>query len=216
MEIKTNDLVKAKIIELWNEFKGKYYCKLRPLAPKAQLKKNSLLFIGLNPSIRKKDEAQISDYDGEIDNIIYELPDKYYSRIDEISQKSGFGKNWTHFDMLFLRGSQDYVKKVSRDIKNDGNVFIWKQLQISKILLENLEPELIIISNRFAGELTGKNKFEKNGKIYGEWLNLNLENKGKFYLYNKIPIIFSKQPNRFFKNSEKEELINLIKEAKQL
>lgn len=218
MVIKTNELINSKIIDLWNEFKeneNKNFCENRPLAPQEILKKNSLLFIGLNPSIRKKHEAEIPKYDGEIDNIKYKLPDKYYSKIDEISQKSGFGNNWTHFDLLFYRGSQKDVEKISKNLNCKGNLFIWKQLQISKILLDNIEPKLIVIVNSLAREFTGKNRKEENGKIYGEWLNLKLDEKQDYYLYKGIPVIFSKQPNRFFKNSEKENLINLIKKLKK-
>lgn len=63
-------------------------------------------------------------------------------------------------------------------------------------------------------EFTGKNKIEKNGEVFGEWMNCQFEQDGKNYTLNGIPVVFSKQPNRFFSNSEMEKLINEIVEIK--
>ncbi len=221
MEINTNELVQNEILQLWNEFKEYDFCKLRPLAPPTTIKKSALLFVGLNPSIRKSDEAGISEYDGQLDNIVYDkVNDKYYSKFDKITKNTGFEENWTHFDMLFYRESQDEVrklisKKFNDEFSNKGNEFIFRQLLISKKLLEQSEPKMIVFANRLAGEFTGINRDVKDGKVFGEWLNLNFEEKEDHYLLNGVPVIFSKQPNRYFTNEELEELRMHIANLKQ-
>jgi hypothetical protein len=214
MEIITNELIDKGIVELWNEFKDKEFCKYNPLAPK-KIKKKSLLFIGLNPSIRKNDTP--INFNNCLENYYYPpRTDRYWSKFYKIAENCGFQDNWAHFDLLFLRGDQKFVEKTIKNKENKGEIFIWKQLQFSKKLLEQSEPKFIVISNKLATELTGKNRIEKNGQILGEWMNLRFEKQNNHFLLNGIPVIFSKQPNQFFKNTEMDELINQIIELKKL
>lgn len=211
-DMDTNKLIEKEIVELWTKYSDKEFCKYNPLAPE-KIRRGGLLFIGLNPSIRK--DAEPVEFNKKLEN--YGFPpktDKYFGKFWEIAEKTGFIDNWSHFDLLFLRGDQKFVEKTLKDIDNQGHVFIWEQLQISKKLLENVDPELIVISNKLAVEFTGKNKIEKNGEVFGEWMNCQFEQDGKNYTLNGIPVVFSKQPNRFFSNSEMEKLINEIVEIK--
>jgi len=214
MEIITNELIEKGIVELWNEFKDNEFCKYNPLAPE-KIKKNSLLFIGLNPSIRK--DANLLSFNGKLENYGYPpRTDRYWSKFYKIAENCGFQDSWAHFDLLFFRGDQKFVKKTIKNKENKGEIFIWKQLQFSKKLLEQSEPKFIVISNKLATELTGKNRMEKNGQIFGEWMNLKFEKQNNHFILNGKPVIFSKQPNQFFKNTEMDELINQTIELKKL
>ncbi len=49
----TSEQIADEIIKIWDFYSDKYFCEVAPLIPKF-IKKESILFIGLNPSIRKK------------------------------------------------------------------------------------------------------------------------------------------------------------------
>jgi len=209
----TSEQIGDEIIKIWNFYSDKYFCEISPLIPKF-IKKKSILFIGLNPSIRKNDKPEkynkkLYTYDVRAEK------DVYFGRFWNFAEKANFKNKWTHFDLLFLRSDQKYVEKLIKDKKECGDVFIRKQLQLSKKLLELSKPKMIIISNKLAGKLTGKDKFEKKGKIYDEWMNLKFEKFDDHYLLNEIPVIFSRQPNHFFSKKEMNELIEKIIKIKK-
>lgn len=138
-DMDTNKLIEKEIVELWTKYSDKEFCKYNPLAPE-KIRRGGLLFIGLNPSIRK--DAEPVEFNKKLEN--YGFPpktDKYFGKFWKIAEKTGFIDNWSHFDLLFLRGDQKFVEKTLKDIDNQGYVFIWEQLQISKKLLENVDPE---------------------------------------------------------------------------
>jgi len=214
MELTTNELIEKEIVELWTEYNTNEFCKYNPLAPE-KIKKSSLLFLGLNPSIRK--DAELVNFNNKLEN--YGFPpktDNYFGKFWKIAERTGFVDNWSHFDLLYFRGDQKFVEKVMKDTTNKGDIFIWEQLQISKKILEKVEPKLIVISNKLAVEFTGKNKFEKDGKIYGEWMNYEFKQKDNHFTLNGIPVIFSKQPNQFFSNAEMDKLVSDICELKTI
>ena len=214
MELITKKLIERQVLELWTEFKDNDFCKYNPLVPE-KVKKGGLLFVGLNPSIRKK--AILINFNNTLEN--YGFPpstDPYFGKFWKIAEQTGFCDAWSHFDLLYFRSNQKYVQKVMKDKVNKGDVFIWKQLQMSKILLEKADAKLIVIANKLAVEFTGKNKIEKKGNTYGEWMNFTFEQKDHHFLLNGIPVIFSKQPNRFFSTTDMDKLIEEIRELKEI
>lgn len=59
---------------------------------------------------------------------------------------------WSHFDLLFLRETnQNNIKQMHNDIL--GREFLNEQLKISKKVIENSQPKIIVISNAFARDL---------------------------------------------------------------
>lgn len=206
-----NLLIGNEILELWDNYKDIYFCKDCPVVPE-NVQDLELLFIGLNPSVRKND-PHLCNYETDRHLVTYGVlnaDDNYFSKFIKIAERTGFADNWAHFDLLFVKGNQKFVSSVIKDKSNNGDSFIWHQLQLSKKILEKLNPKIIVISNVLAADLTGKNRIEKNGKIYGEWMNLKFENLSDNITWNGIPVIFSKQPNRFFKNIELDELVSQI------
>lgn len=212
--INTINSIGKEIIEIWNEYKERKFCEYNPILP-ATIKTNGLLFVGLNPSIRKN--CSPNEYDGNLDS--YGFPpatDGYFGKFWRIAERTGFNENWSHFDLLFFRGFQTYVKEVMKDKITNGDIFIAKQLELSRKLLEQSQPQLIVICNKLAVEFTGKNRKVIKGITYGEWLDLKPEIINNHHTIKGIPIIFSKQPNRFFSNIEMEELITQIIDLKKI
>ena len=135
-------------------------------ASQDEIEERSLLFIGINPSISNENE-----WDKFYNNTQKrtEKTHKYFNRFFEISKEVGL--RWSHIDLLFLRCTdQKEVAKICRKYEN-GTQFIWEQLMISKQIIEQAKPKIIVINNSFARRLLGKEK--ENGQQ--EWLGFDFK-----------------------------------------
>ncbi|PKP21633.1 MAG: hypothetical protein CVU05_06315 [Bacteroidetes bacterium HGW-Bacteroidetes-21] len=210
--INISESFSTDIINVWNKYKDIYFAKNSPLTPISVVSKD-LLFIGLNPSIRKNINIEEIKYKGVMDTYkVSHCNDKYFGKFYTISEGVGKTNNWTHFDLLFYRGSQAEVINVIKDDENNGCSFIYEQLMISKKILEGLNPKIIVICNKLAAELTGYNKTkDKNGNEIRKWMDLPFEIGETSQTLNGIPVIIAKQINRFYKDAELQRLIETIK-----
>ncbi len=127
---------------------------------------SSLLFIGINPSFQTKATPNELDY--------YCLkPDgndykRYFGKFEQLAHSANLPLG--HMDMLYFRETKqnniDEIMSVSF-----GREFIVKQLEISKNILENVKPKIIVVCNTKARQLLGKDK--NNGSNL--WLNYDFE-----------------------------------------
>ena len=163
---------KERILKIWEEIpdnliNGFEYRKF-PIAPK-YAKKNSLLFIGINPSFRNgaeilETEKPIGFY--EFNTSIENKDIPYFEKFKDIA--SYCKTDWTHLDLFFIRESK---QKLIDNLTFDNIPFLSKQLDISFEIIENAQPKLIVVSNALASEFFGKIKkrhyaFDKIWKGY--------------------------------------------------
>lgn len=157
--------IEERLDQIWGKYKnvnielherGFAYC-IDPI------KDNSVLFIGLNPSFNKGAENGNLKYSNTNASILH----SYFKKIDSIGIK-----NIAHHDLLYFRETN--AKKIGDILKTEiGVSFIWEQLQLSKKIIEEAKPQIIIVANTTARLFFGKNKnTEKN---INKWLDYDFE-----------------------------------------
>jgi hypothetical protein len=151
---------KNEIDELWrfNDFQSVPFIE-RGYAVQNEIIKHSLLFVGINPSFSGKLEHKSHFYNNEQNGKIY----SYFKKFQDISNKLNIP--WSHIDLLYLRetNQKSIVDIFSTEI---GKIFIYKQLEISKKIIEKVQPRVIIVSNSFARHLLNIDfRFEFDDKI---------------------------------------------------
>jgi hypothetical protein len=130
----------------------------------AEIIENSLLFMGINPSYAAKNSNSTHF------NCFYTHQQSgeehvYYNKFAKISSRVNLP--WSHLDMLFYQETaQNSFYEIEKS--NGGKTFIAKQLAITKQILENAKPKLIVVSNALARKLFTENLnivFEFDDKI---------------------------------------------------
>jgi len=173
--VETISCVNQKIVELW----GKWEKKLRnidehlpvPFLYSGKLRRNALLFVGLNPSflpdlynpiwghIEPKTFAGWSNCI-EIDKVQQAIERenvkrrkyrRYFGVFQDISKK--VGAVWEHIDLFFYRKlKQDDFKR--QIYENDSlTEFVLCQLRLSKELIHELQPRIIVVANKLASDI---------------------------------------------------------------
>jgi hypothetical protein len=189
------DSVNQKIIKLWKDH------RLHNRAPLLypELKKDSLLFVGLNPSFSEqglkrmlKEELGFSVISENLDSFfdfenfddskieIFQQINKiskekyaYFKKFREISSKTHL--DWEHIDLFYVRETNQ--KAIEREINSS---FYQNQINITLELIEFLNPKMIVIENAFAS------------KILKEKLNLTWNDKiGTYSSQKKVPVFLS-------------------------
>ena len=127
------------------------------------IEKKTVLFIGLNPSFNKNAKKEISLYSNK--NSVKLHP--YFKKIASLELE-----NSAHLDLLYFRETK--AKKIHELLKTElGIHFIWEQLQLTKGIIEELKPNILVVANTTARLFLGKEKNEiKNEKI---WLNYDFK-----------------------------------------
>lgn len=189
MDIK--EKIEKEINNLWKEFSEFDFTNLPPLAPKEIFCTNSILFIGINPSISdeeinrlKRDNVTNCEFYPNHKN--NPKIHKYYKKFIDISEKTNL--DWEHIDLLYIRETQQ--KKINKMLKTkEGIDFIYKQLLITNKILqfvfENEKPKMIVVNNSLSRVFLGKDR--------SDWLNFDLDfdNKIGTSVYKNIPFFFT-------------------------
>lgn len=140
------------------------------------LKNIDILFIGINPSYSKGSISETLFYNkSTVETKSYFKP--FNSIIKELEENKNFSKKvtWSHLDMLVFRETQQsYIDNELLKTEN-GVDFIYKQLMVSKKILEYLNPKIIVVSNTSARGFLGRDKFIKDKKEYGFWMNFDFD-----------------------------------------
>lgn len=175
---------KDRVLDIWERYKdievltekGREYRK-SPLLPKT-VKKNAILFIGINPAFSERRKDEIKNLSIEFYPIISdELKDiAYFDKFKKISKYCN-NAEWTHMDLFFLRETnQEVIDKLSYT-----NVdFLQAQLGITFEIINTITPKIIVVSNSFASEFFGKRKQKKHSKLDKIWMGYNLDFKKDF------------------------------------
>lgn len=195
--------IRSELEKIWANKEGTEY----PYLFNENIESKDLLFIGLNPSYNEQ-HGNTNSYrlkpngnDG-----------SYFRKIETIADLCEM--TWNHIDLLYIRETNQ--KKVM-DLcynKEKGTDFIYKQLLLSKKIIELFSPKIIVVCNSFAATLLGKNK-EGNKDV---WLgyDFNFDDNWGTHKLNNTPIFFTSMLSgqRALDNGSKERLIWHIKRVK--
>jgi hypothetical protein len=149
--------------------------------------------VGLNPSFdENKPEIESNFYPLKQKDNEYQ---KFFRKFEQISEETRL--NWSHLDMLAMRETDQ--KKVGSLLTNEtGKQFIKEQIEVSKEILEQCKPKVIVVANTLARQFLGKTYDEKQdanvlslwykfkfNEIIGTDLIINSEN------LKNVPVFFT-------------------------
>lgn len=140
---------KSKIESIFNDEKYQSVPFIeRGYAVQRDIPFGSILFIGINPSYsEKKTKVQESFF---YSNHQQEEVHQYFKKFQDIAEKTEV--EWSHLDLLYIRQTdQKIVKSIFSD--SIGHEFLNKQLAISKFIIEQSKPKVIVVSNAYARDL---------------------------------------------------------------
>ena len=103
-----------------------------------------VLFIGLNPSFREKQakkEEYYKSFDATNNN------DRYFRRFPLLVENKN---DWTFLDLLYIRETRQ--RNIENFYKREPD-FIKQQLKISKEIIKEINPEIIVVCDTFARDL---------------------------------------------------------------
>jgi hypothetical protein len=171
-----NPQINKRIVDLWNKYFANNSEVYAPLFYE-EFKKDSLLFVGMNPSFSERGfksilkNTEYADLDPvtffkwnnissnlnlideciKIENYAQVNYSLYFGRPIEISKKLGIP--WQHIDLfLYKETSQtDFMERI-RDGKK-LNQFALDQIALFEEILVEIEPRCVIVSNAFGSEL---------------------------------------------------------------
>lgn len=145
---------------------------------------DSLLFIGLNPSLRKKDTVT--------ENMFYQLDysqtgDNHFTKMLQIAKDNEL--DWSFIDILQCRETNQ--KNVESLLNSElGRSFIEEQLRLTTEIIISIKPKLIIVTNAFARKLI----VEYKNLFFGELLfdrQIGTYKITENELVKNVPIVFS-------------------------
>ncbi|QHI38951.1 hypothetical protein IMCC3317_43510 [Kordia antarctica] len=146
--------------------------------------KNSILFIGINPSFKKGSDTKSHFFSmDQTENNLEGKIHPYFKKFVDISNKLSI--KWSHLDFFFFRETkQRFVDELLKD--NISKDFLDKQLQISREIILSAKPKIIVVSNTAARYFMKQNKhkistnfeFEFNPELGTEIIINNSELEG--------------------------------------
>jgi hypothetical protein len=163
-----------RTMDLWNRTPDQYTNGLLPFFLD-ELGKNRVTFIGLNPSFSEpwyKSKLQGTEYESIDIREFYTFPESsifdmerslsierhmrtfypYFNTFKELMLK--LGDEWNHIDLFYFREtSQKDCKKYIFIRDPLLNHFAEEQLDITKRLLERIEPKVIVVANALASRI---------------------------------------------------------------
>jgi hypothetical protein len=181
------------------------------------IEKNALLFIGLNPS---ETEQQIPYSFYNLTQVGNEYK-KYWQVFENVGNATDL--TWSHLDLLGITETkQTSVRALLK--KELGVNFIHEQLMISKQIIEEANPSIIVVSNTLARHFLGKELSED--KKHNIWMGYQFcfdEELGTDRIIsdgalNGVPIFFTSMLSgqRALDNGSKERLIWHIKRVMKI
>lgn len=166
------------VLAIWEKFKKheifkspEFEYRKYPILPET-VDKNSLLFIGVNPSFRKgsvihENEKPIGFYPAEFNKKIKDIP--YFEKMRNLAEYCE--SDWTHLDLFFIRETK---QELIENLSYDSIEFLNAQLKISFEIIKRANPKLIIVSNALASEFFGKKKETKHRELDKIWKGIDL------------------------------------------
>ena len=205
MEIENKE-VNDKILKIWKSYNGDEGTKLYPLLYPNFSKKCKILFVGINPSfteqLKKEQNYKFPNKDFDFDKDINREKDAknknslnpyrtYFSVVWNIVEECKLNHDeWDHIDLFLVR---DTTQKVIEDLVKDSeskqicNSFGNAQIELFLDILNEINPKVVIVINKFASEIINQNeKFEIDDSKFKEkgFDTIRINNKN-------IPLFFS-------------------------
>lgn len=206
------ELYQDQIDEIWNNpLYNNIEVLQRGYAIHDTIKKNSILFLGINPSFsgKPKSISHFINIDGN------QKSHPYFNRFKEIASKTNL--SWAHYDLFFFRETkQNFIHALLKDAI--GTDFLCKQLELSREIILAARPRIIVVSNTMSRHFMG---FDKNReKNTGVWMDFDFvfdHEIGTYRITNtelkNVPVFFTSMltGQRALDNGSYERLIWHIK-----
>lgn len=137
----------------------------------AEIEFKKLLFVGINPSYLEGYENNSFSYDSQ--KAVIEYP-RYFKKFTSLIENTVYENLWTYLDIFHFRETNQ--EKVNHLIDNDLD-FIISQLKLTHNIINQLNPEIIIVCNSGASNFFGINKlFDiKKNEETNIWLGYDFE-----------------------------------------
>jgi hypothetical protein len=152
--------LKDEIEKIWkNNYKDTSLDYYSPLAPES-IKTNSILFLGLNPSVSGKPEIgnNPTTWYMNFDTTFGESCDKphphfkkFFKLKELISNITQESFSYSYMDLLYWQETDS--RKVREKIDTP---FVMEQAKLSVEIIKKLKPRLVIVCNSLAGEILDK------------------------------------------------------------
>lgn len=187
--------VNQKIIEIWNKHNGS---KRAPLFY-PELKKEMLLFVGLNPSFSSKGFSTIlkgTDYEKNLHDLedfynyenfnnhrvqdyqnielISREKHPYFARFREISEYLEVG--WEQVNLILIRNTN---QKTIKSLMKSNESFLNEQIDLMINLIFQLNPKIVIVENALAS------------RWIQERLKLDFSEELGTYMKDNTPVFYS-------------------------
>lgn len=180
IDLNENNRIENRLSLIWNRYKNsvdKQIIKRKPIFS-ADGVKDSILFVGVNPSYNSNDDrifVRSEDDKSLMYGSLYQIPDapNYFKALEYFAEKAGFP--YSHINLL-------YARENDRDLllQQDHN-FIREQLELSYDTILNINPKAVVFFTDYCKDL-----------IFAHWVNPASE-KSDSYILNgtKIPTFFT-------------------------
>lgn len=130
----------------------------------SEFQNKKLLFIGMNPSYIDNSPLESNSYNVENAVLGYK---RHYGKFQELVNDTVYQNDWTYIDLFFFRETDQ--NKISNVINSDVD-FIISQLNLTNEIINEINPEIIVVCNSGASNFIGINNYDNKNNI---WLGYN-------------------------------------------
>ena len=180
IDLNENNRIENRLSSIWSRYRNsvdKQIINRKPIFS-ADGVKDSILFVGVNPSYNPNDDrifVHSSDDKSLMYGSLYQIPDApdYFKELENFAEKAGFP--YSHINLL-------YARENNRDLllQQDHN-FIREQLELTYDTILNINPKAIIFFTDYCRDL-----------IFAHWVNPATEKSGSYILNGtNIPAFFT-------------------------
>ena len=159
MRIETLAIIKKPLEAIWANPKYQGFPIGNFIYPKF-IETDSILFIGINPSLVK---SQKPNEPYELEESVKNIP--YFKKMKELANECG--TSWAHLDLFYFVHTSE--KKIFEIVKNEnGAEFLLEQLRITNDLIKAVKAKVIVVCNALAASFLGRypnRKISKNIKL---------------------------------------------------
>ena len=136
-----------------NELKNRGFCF-------SEFQKKKLLFVGINPSYLKDSVNDSHSYS--VNDAVNNYK-KHYGKFQDLVNKTKYENDWTYIDLFFFRETDQ--NKVYDIIDTDVD-FIIQQLNITHEIINEINPEIVVVCNSGASNFFGINNVDSKNNIW--------------------------------------------------
>lgn len=144
----------------------------------AEIELKKLLFVGINPSYLEGDDSNNFSYNSQ--KAVSEYP-RYFKKFTSLLDNTVYENLWTYLDIFHFRETNQ--EKVNHLIENDID-FLIDQLKITHNIINQINPEIIVVCNSGASNFFGINKqISLNNEETNVWLGYNFDFDNEFGIH---------------------------------